>query len=279
MASHNWIDEKIFWLTTVFAVDNDLFFSNFNVTSEIYKFFESGRTEDIQKAVDFISEKLSFTAPIAQYDWSEEIDDDIEKRGMMTQGKIVLSLMNTADKYTQAATTVHELMHYALILRKNINLPDELENEKITDLAALVLGFGKIVLNGKVVKGGVGRRGGVLGKLTLDETSHAFKKINQLRNINDTDFLTEEALDILNSKISGEIDYDEGEVEPAYTEEIVRRFSRVSLYNISFKNIIEKIKKLFKKYKKKKCPFCSKMISIDKDYCGYCKRQFKEKIK
>jgi len=191
----NWIDEKIFWLTGVFFIDDSLFFSNFDATPEIYKYFESSTTRDIRKAVEIISGKLGFIAcPFIQYDWDGNIDDN-KARGVIGGGKIVISMMNVGDKYALSATTIHELMHYALIHEKKITLPDEKENEKITDLAAIVLGFGKIILNGKVLTNKYVTT--TLGVLTPEETAYAYKKICSLRSINDLRYLNDSALNIL----------------------------------------------------------------------------------
>jgi len=294
-----WIDEKIFWLTAIFNVDNSLFFSNFNATPEIYSYFESSKTKDIQKVVEIISNKLEFIAPSIEYDWDGNIDDD-ETRGIIGKGRILISMMNTGDKYALSATTIHELMHYALMYRKNITLLDEEENEKITDLAAIVLGFGKIILNGKVLTSYYIKT--TLGVLTPKETAYAYKKICELRHTNNNNYLNDNALNILRgdpikNDPRFETDYKRYETKKAIltvisiigimilslgevaTETIIS-IAIIILFFIAIYWLIKVPKKVSPvlKRKKKKCPFCKKDIPNKAYTCPKCKRVLREKF-
>lgn len=296
MIDNKWIDKKIYWLTAIFGTDDNFFINNFNATPYIYSFFETGKTDDIIKVVNFISDKLGFVPPNVQYDWSGEVDESEKIRGIMSQGRIVLSLLNTTNKYALAATTIHELMHYVLINRKGINLPDKTENEKITDLAAIVLGFGNLIFNGKVLKINSNAYEG-LGILTIEETAYAYYKVCSLRKIYSTNFLTADVVEWL-SKKGGKKQggKNQSTFEAGYTTvgvgkqhwNIRQKFLKI-IYSLPYKikdtkNILFiKIKQLIKdiilKRKRKNCPFCKRKIQINFNSCPHCKRQIVTTLK
>lgn len=267
------MDEKILWLTAVFSVTQEDYIRNFNDTDTIYSFFTSGKTVDIKKAVEFLSQRFGFVAPSVQYDWSGEISDFDSVRGIMTEGRIILSILNTYNKYALAAVTVHELMHYALINRKNIIFPDRAENEKITDLAAIVIGFGNLILNGKAVKreemGGVSE---TLGILTTKEAIYGYNKVCRLRGINNVEFLTPEVKSQVQSyKVTANIETKKEKRSNLW--KIIQGYCAV-LYRIFWPFV--KDRKQPRKFKK--CPFCKKSIVFDSEICTFCNRLLIERV-
>ena len=96
----------------------------YDSTTELYRHFESGKTQDAQKAVDIISKNFGIVPPTLHYDWSGELDHNLNIKGQMSKGQLTISLTFTLSKFALAATVAHELMHYILVYRKNITLPD-----------------------------------------------------------------------------------------------------------------------------------------------------------
>ncbi len=281
-----WIDEKIYWLTAVMSVNNDIFQKNLSSIAELYRYFESGKTEDAQKAVNLISKNLSIVPPNLHYDWSGELDHNLNIKGQMSKGQLTISLTFTLSKFALAATVVHELMHYFLIYRKNITLPDNLDNEKITDLSAIVLGFGKIMLNGKVINFEK-QKINTLGYLSLEEIAYAFKKISALRNVNDFAYLTYDA----NRIIDGTIRYNDnftsrkglldGNIDLKFFKEpfiflwqLILKLSRLIKRSIIF--LHKTFMNLLHSLQRKSCPFCHKNIERNSIVCKFCKRTLRE---
>lgn len=81
------------------------------------------------------------------------------------------------------AILAHEISHFFL-LNQGIALPTAFENERFTDLGAVFLGFGKLLLNGKA--GELGEGTGLLvelGYLSFDLILYAYRAVNVQRNI------------------------------------------------------------------------------------------------
>lgn len=290
MDKYKWLDDKIYWLTAVTSVNEEQFKKNYNSTYDLYHFFESGKTIEAQKAVDFISKNLNIVAPFLHYDWSGELDHDLNTKGQMSKGQLTISLTFTTDKHALAATTVHELMHYFLMHRKNIVLPDNQENEKITDLVAIVLGLGNIMLNGKVLSI-EDRKINTLGYLTLEEIAYAYKKVDSLRNVSDYYHLTYNAKRILD----GTIENNSGVNFKSNKYQTQKPYKPISLFTsvkFGFKkilywlNIASKKTPIFLKNllsnlyaftQRKDCPFCHKNISKKSRICKFCKRTLVER--
>lgn len=281
MTDIKWLDEKIYWLSAMLGVNNDLFLKNFNSTSEYYTYFTSSKTEDIKQFIDIISKDLGFIPPITQYDWEGVLLDDEKLRGIMSSGQIIISMNNVGDKYSLSATTIHELMHYYLMNRKNIVLPDNIENEKITDLAAIVLGFGKFILNSKAIPVNVAHNVS-LGLLTPEETAHAYTKISAMRNVKNLSFISLNGLGLLNQyEKSLKKNYKDTRVqskenEPGILSKLIA--APLDLFLKIMDTIIRTPIKLFKRKKLKMCPYCRKKIDKDLTVCSKCNRLLIEHV-
>jgi len=264
-----WIDKQIYWLTAMLSA-NTSYQKNYDSISELYSYFYSGKTGDAQKAVNLISKHLGMTPPIFHYDWSGELDHDSSLRGQMAKGQLTISLTFTLNKYLLAATVVHELMHYFLIYRKNIRLSDNLENEKTTDLAAIVLGFAVIMLNGKIIDRNKDKVS-ALGYLDFEELAYACDKINSLRNIKGYSGLTTDGNQIVWGTIkNGNLIHRQNTNSNIGINLAFLKSRKKSIHNL--------ISKHKSREEMKNCPFCRKKIKNRLYICNYCKRVVKEKI-
>ncbi len=278
MSYQKWVDEKINWLTAVLAVTKELFQKNYDLIYSIYPYLESGKTEDAQKVVNLISKNLNIAPPLLRYDWSGELDHDAASRGQMSNGQIIVSLTFTKNKYLLAATVVHELMHYVLIHRKNVILPDTLENEKLTDLAAMVLGLEGVMLNGKVIDTFKDKIN-TLGYLSLEEIAYASQKIHSARNIKGYVNLNNYGLQIINGTISNaqntqhsyDSDLDLKAIKKMFGSAGKHAKTLLANSKRSFSNVISSSQR-------KNCPFCRKSIQKDSDICKFCHRVIRERI-
>jgi hypothetical protein len=186
-------------------------------------------------------------------------------------------------------------MHYILIYRKNITLPDNTENEKITDLAAVVLGLGNIMLNGKFI-GTEDNKIKTLGYLTFEELAYSYKKIDRLRNVSNFSNLTYDAKRILDGTIEHTNSATSFNFRPSHHPSqapyqtmslyvsIVFGFKKMYYWlRIASKKISAFIKNLLTGLygftQRKKCPFCHNSISQASRKCGYCKRTLMEPVR
>jgi hypothetical protein len=280
MSNKEWVDKNIYWLTSMLSVKDDVFRKNYDSPPDLYRHFESGKTEDAQKAIDLISKHLGIVPPILHYDWSGELDHDTNIKGQMTRGQLTVSLTFTVNKYLLAATAIHELMHYYLIQRNYISLPDQAENEKITDLSAIVLGLGSPMLNGKVISI-EDKQIRTLGYLSLEEIAYAYKKIHDLRKMIGYSYLTSDSLRIMNGTITKNNSYHG---QSASSSDITLESVKKSflLMNKSIKKLFinskQNLSNIINSSKKKSCPFCHRQIQKDTVICKFCKRTLIEKL-
>lgn len=274
----NWIDEKIYLLTATLSVSKELFQKNYDFIYSVYPYLESGKTEDAQKVVNLISKNLNIIPPAVHYDWSEELDHDMNSRGQMSEGQLIVSLTFTSNKYLLAATVIHELMHYFLIHRKNVALPDKLENEKLTNLAAIVLGFEIVMLNGKVIDI-VKDKINTLGYLSFEEIAYASQKIHTLRNLQGYINLNSYGWQIINGTISKaqniqysyDSDFNFGSIKKTFLS--ANKYAKNLLIGTK-----RKLSNVISSSHRKSCPFCHKNIQKDSITCKFCNRVLKEKI-
>ena len=85
------------------------------------------------------------------------------------------------------AILAHEISHDVLF-SKNITLPDTYENEKLTDLAAVVLGLGKLSLNGmESITTGMMKK---LCYLSFSDIVYAYVKVNSINKVPTPNYFT-----------------------------------------------------------------------------------------
>jgi hypothetical protein len=164
MVTFQWIEKQISFLTTGIEIyklsaRNDFFF---DPSPGFYGFIAQGKTDALNQAMRMLANHLeSRSAPMIEewkdlmdplvtgdYDWSsnKEPAGFIRYRGPQ-HSRIEINVTNKHSHFVLGAVLAHELTHHFLAV-KGINLPDELENEKLTDLATVYLGLGKLTLNG-----------------------------------------------------------------------------------------------------------------------------------
>ena len=93
----------------------------------------------------------------------------------------------------------HEMTH-AFLFKREIILEDPQENEAFTDLAAIFIGLGKLVINGCVTLGLGPQDLEILGYLSPELLAFAYHKVCVLRSIRKnmiTAHLTPQALEVL----------------------------------------------------------------------------------
>ena len=74
--------------------------------------------------------------------------EDLNSAGTFYKNEITLNQMLQMRKSEILAVLIHECMHYYLIIVKEIELEDTMQNEYLTDIATLYMGFGEYVNRG-----------------------------------------------------------------------------------------------------------------------------------
>ncbi len=98
---------------------------------------------------------------------------------------IQIPIFYVGKKYAVGAILAHELTH-AFLFSNEIWVEDPNENEMFTDLAAVFVGFGKLLLNGLiVVTDEYQSEGHVLGYLSPELISYCYDKVNTIRSISE----------------------------------------------------------------------------------------------
>ena len=133
--------------------DRDDFY--FEPTEEIYTSLESGDENQLKDLVTQISKKLKIEPmPTIEYCWGVQLG--LDTAGQYTLGystrHIKIPFYYVGRKYALGCILAHELSH-ALLMPKGIgiDMTDEssrLLNEMLTDLASILLGLGKLLING-----------------------------------------------------------------------------------------------------------------------------------
>ena len=125
---------------------------------EILKYMNL-KEENLELEVHYISSKY-FPQYAGLY-----IDkvQNVEKR------KIVLNIQNDMTMDTVISVLAHECTHY-LLLSSNIQIKDTKQNECLTDVTAIIVGFGKYMVEGYKIS----------NKVVYDEINHRSIKKNRV---------------------------------------------------------------------------------------------------
>ena len=207
MVSIEWINKQMAYLSSnlgiykLHAVE-DFFFEP---SPGFYGFIAQGSTEVLNEAMQMLARHIgSSTYPVIE-DWKGTTDplttlvhdfaSDDEPPGLIQydgphRSKIQLCITNKHSPLVMGAILAHELTHYFLF-NKGINISDEIENERFTDLATVYLGLGKLTLNGyDPITWKISRPKGEItytyrvGYLSTDEIAIINYIICKFRNIN-----------------------------------------------------------------------------------------------
>lgn len=180
MVDSHWVDQRLKFLSVHFSQVMQTW-KLFEPTLLIYAGLESGEDEDLEAITTLLAGTLKLELhPSVTYEWGLRLDPDVagqirQKSGLRSHIQIPLFYVGKPEAL--GAILAHELTHEALAQEKlEGNNLEELE--LLTDLTSLVLGLGKLVLNGTLIE--VGEQTGQsnsLGYLKPELKVYAYKKI------------------------------------------------------------------------------------------------------
>jgi hypothetical protein len=197
-----WIDDKLNMLYlklrdfSAASVDSHKFL--FEPTENVYKKLESGDEKDLRYVASSIAAHLGIASiPIIRYDWGLKMEPEVagQIRSDYYSSYIQIPFFYVGKKYSLGGILAHELTHH-LLYSRHIALVDSNENELFTDLTAVFVGLGKLLLNGTL------DAGGGLGYLSPDLITYCLKKMCSAHNID-----VETALQNLTSEARGLIEH------------------------------------------------------------------------
>ncbi len=113
-----------------------------------------------------ISLKVNYISSKAYLEYAGMYKDQIY---YSNQKQILINIQNDMELETIISTVAHECTHY-LLLSNNIELKDRLQNECLTDITAILLGFGDYMLEGYKIS----------NKVIYDEINHRSIKKDQI---------------------------------------------------------------------------------------------------
>jgi hypothetical protein len=196
------------WIDTWLPVLNDRIkvqargaWSLFDPTTEFYAKLESGDEDDLEAATLETAGHISLReAPTVTYEWGLKMKPEAAGQIRMSKGRrshIQIPLFYVGKPHALGAILAHELSHEFLaqigVWHENLE-----ENERLTDLASIAIGLGKLVLNGSVAEAGfaTGYKE-ILGYLTLHQKIYAYWQISKQHSIpieRAKEHLTDEAI-------------------------------------------------------------------------------------
>lgn len=162
----------------------------FEPTKAHYRLLASSRTVDLQEFVRQLCQHIDFKPiPVVSYDWDSTMKGSTigQARLDSISPEIHVSLSYTKRPRELGALLAHELTHHFLD-RASFRSKNQDENEKLTDLAAVFLGFGKLILNGADVRVNAKKRTLMkspvrLGYLPMADLACAYDKVCCLNGI------------------------------------------------------------------------------------------------
>lgn len=183
-----WIINKLKFLsdniTEMELNDHDFLFEP---TEYDYLKLESGFELDLQYVANKISDHIGIDpAPICKYEWGLKMDPEIAGQIYCSTSShyIEIPFFYAGKKYAVGNILAHEITH-AFLFSKGIIIKDLKENEVITDLAAIYIGLGKLLINGVFVLNNkyINERH-ILGYLSPELIAHCYKLVCESKNIN-----------------------------------------------------------------------------------------------
>jgi hypothetical protein len=170
----------------------------FEPTDTFYARLAEGEEEDLQLASGEIAQYMELeVAPAVHYDWGVKMELGVA--GLIKHHSYIqIPFAYLGKKFALGGILAHEMTH-AFLFNREIVLEDPQENEALTDLAAIFIGLGKLILNGYITTG-LSHTLEILGYLSPELLSFAYKKVCVLRSIRKkmiTAHLTPEALRVI----------------------------------------------------------------------------------
>lgn len=170
-----WIDHELKKLHPYWRIRWRLF----EPSPAFWNWLSTGEAKDLTRATYELGQHVNLsTIPQAEYVWSmfmtPEHAGTIQNMGTI-RSRIHIPFAYVGIPYAVGAILAHELAHQQLT-EARISYPDVLENEKLTDLAAIANGLGKLVLAGlsQNAQPNGGERAN-LGYITADEKLYAYQ--------------------------------------------------------------------------------------------------------
>lgn len=147
----------------------------------------TGEIRDLTRATYELGQHLNLaTIPQAEYTWgllmAPEHAGTIQGSGTI-RSLIRIPFAYVGTPYAVGAILAHELAHQHLA-EERLSYTDELENEKLTDLASIANGLGKLVLAGlsrQAQPNPVEQTS--FGYITSDEKYYAYRVVSEQRNL------------------------------------------------------------------------------------------------
>jgi hypothetical protein len=169
----------------------------FEPTDAVYALLASSRTVDLQEFVHQLCEHIKLSpVPTVTYDWDLTIEGSTVGLANLDSifPKISVRLSYTNRPRELGALLAHEVTHHYLH-RASFRSTDRDENERLTDLAAVFLGFGKLMLNGADVRYDAKKKAPIkkpvkLGYLTMADLACAYDKVCCLNGVSTTEWTT-----------------------------------------------------------------------------------------
>jgi hypothetical protein len=198
-----WVDQHLELLSKYF---NQVMKSwrLFEPASQFYTKLESGEDQDLEAIAEELAVYLRLEPhPIVTYEWGLKFNPEVAGQIQLKSGlrsHIQIPLFYVGKPEALGAILAHELSHEVIAQEKiTCESLDELEN--LTDLVSLVLGLGKLILNGTIIEVGAQTgEGQSLGYLRPELKVYAYNKVNQQHRVSEQTIssnLTQQALYIL----------------------------------------------------------------------------------
>jgi hypothetical protein len=168
----------------------------FAPTHQFYESLASGEDRSLENSVDQISSHLQLRLPPSvTYEWGLKLSPQIAGQISLggTRSHIQIPLFYAGRPDALGAILAHELTHEA-IAQEQIKFASIEELEQMTDLSAIALGLGKLILNGTVIElwEEIGDTES-LGYLEKDKRIYAYIRANAFHGITE-----QEAVSFLN---------------------------------------------------------------------------------
>jgi len=181
--NREWVDGKLETLALelrgfdVASRASHLFF--FEPTDDVYKKLESGDEGDLQRVASRIAAHVGIiSVPTVRYDWGLKMEPEVagQIRSDSRVAYVQIPFFYVGRRYSLGGILAHEVTHQ-LLYSRHISLEDPNENEFFTDLTAVFVGLGKLLLNGAL------DQGGRLGYLSPDLIAYSLKKMCHVHTI------------------------------------------------------------------------------------------------